>query len=177
MKTLFTSVLVFFTMLLCQAQQGSGVITGKVMEKITKVSLPGATVRLNIGNRYTISDQTGDYEFLKVPVGTYTVEVVYMGYQLQRQTVTVARGENATINFSLEDASHRMDQVEVMSDRVRGQARALNQQKNKSILPILFLPIRSDVFPMPISAKLYDVYQALPCRMIRVKPVILLFAA
>lgn len=132
MKTLFTSVLVFFTLLLCQAQQGSGVITGKVMEKMTKASLPGATVRLNVGNRYTISDQTGDYEFLKVPAGTYTVEVVYMGYQPQRQTVTVVKGENAIVNFSLEDASLRMDQVEVMSDRVRGQARALNQQKNKS---------------------------------------------
>ncbi|MDR2272938.1 MAG: TonB-dependent receptor [Sphingobacterium sp.] len=132
MKTLFTSVLVFFTLLLCQAQQGSGVITGKVMEKMTKASLPGATVRLNVGNRYTISDQTGDYEFLKVPAGTYTVEVVYMGYQPQRQTVTVVKGENTIVNFSLEDASLRMDQVEVMSDRVRGQARALNQQKNKS---------------------------------------------
>mgnify|MGYP003583057807 FL=1 len=132
MKTLFTSVLLFLTVVFAQAQQGSGVITGKVIEKITKASLPGATVRLNVGNRYTISDQTGDYEFLKVPEGTYDVEVIYMGYQTQKQTITVTKGGNTVLNFSLEDGAVAMNQVVVMGDRLRGQARALNQQKNKS---------------------------------------------
>ena len=132
MKTLFTSVLLFLTVVFVHAQQGSGVITGKVIEKITKASLPGATVRLNVGNRYTISDQTGDYEFLKVPEGTYDVEVVYMGYQTQKQTITVIKGGNSVLNFSLADGTVSIDQVVVMGDRLRGQARALNQQKNKS---------------------------------------------
>ncbi|SOD15392.1 TonB-dependent receptor [Pedobacter xixiisoli] len=132
MKTLFTSVLLLLTVVFAHAQQGSGVITGKVIEKITKASLPGASVRLNVGNRYTISDQTGDYEFLRVPEGTYEVEVIYMGYQAQKQTITVSRGSNAVLNFSLEDGAYAMNQVVVMGDRLRGQARALNQQKNKS---------------------------------------------
>ena len=132
MKTLFTSVLLFLTVVYAQAQQGSGVITGKVIEKITKASLPGASVKLNVGNRYTISDQTGDYEFLKVPEGTYEVEVIYMGYQTQKQTVVVTKGVNTVLNFSLEDGAVAMNQVTVMGDRLRGQARALNQQKNKS---------------------------------------------
>jgi len=132
MKTLFTSVLLFLSVVWAHAQQGSGVITGKVIEKITKVSLPGASVRLNVGNRYTISDQTGDYEFLRVPEGTYEVEVIYMGYQAQKQTVTVTKGGNTVLNFSLEDGAVSMNQVVVMGDRLRGQARALNQQKNKS---------------------------------------------
>lgn len=132
MKTLFTSVLLLLTVVFAHAQQGSGVITGKVIEKITKASLPGASIKLNVGNRYTISDQTGDYEFLKVPEGTYEVEVIYMGYQTQKQTITVTRGGNAVLNFSLEDGAVAMNQVVVMGDRLRGQARALNQQKNKS---------------------------------------------
>ncbi|RYF22866.1 MAG: TonB-dependent receptor [Flavobacteriales bacterium] len=131
MKTLFTTVLLFFTVMLCHAQS-NGVITGKVIEKLSKVSLPGATVRLNVGNRYTISDQTGDYEFLKVPEGTYEIEIVYMGYQTQKQSVTVTKGGNAVVNFLLEDGAYAMNQVVVMGDRLRGQARALNQQKNKS---------------------------------------------
>ncbi len=132
MKTLFTSVLLLFAVVFAQAQQGSGVITGKVIEKITKASLPGASVRLNAGNRYTISDQTGDYEFLRVPEGTYEIEVIYMGYQTQKQTVTVTKGGNTVLNFFLEDGAVSMNQVVVMGDRLRGQARALNQQKNKS---------------------------------------------
>ncbi|MDQ8006127.1 MAG: TonB-dependent receptor [Pedobacter sp.] len=132
MKTLFTSVLLFFAVVFAHAQQGSGVITGKVIEKITKASLPGATVRLNAGSRYTVSDQTGDYEFLKVPAGTYELEVIYMGYQTQKQSVTVTTGGNTVVNFVLEDGAVSMNQVVVMGDRLRGQARALNQQKNKS---------------------------------------------
>ncbi len=132
MKTLFTSLLIFLTVIWCHAQQGTGVISGKVMENMTKASLPGASVRLNVGNRYTVSDQTGDFEFLKVPEGTYIVEVVYMGYKPQRKEVTVTKGGNSTVNLILEDAAIQMDQVEVLSDRARGQARALNQQKNKS---------------------------------------------
>lgn len=132
MKTLFTSVLLFLTVVCVHAQQGSGVVTGKVIEKITKASLPGATIRLNDGSRYTISDQTGGYQFLKVPEGTYEIEVVYMGYQTQKQMVTVTKGGNSVINFSLDDGAFAMNQVVVMGDRLRGQARALNQQKSKS---------------------------------------------
>ncbi|WP_316734608.1 TonB-dependent receptor [Pedobacter aquatilis] len=131
MKTLFTSVILFLSVILCQAQ-GTGVITGKVIEKITKASLPGATIKLSNGNRYTISSQLGDYEFLKVPEGTYEIEVIYMGYRNQKQTVVVKSGTNAAVNFSLEDSAITMNQVVVMGDRLRGQARALNQQKSKA---------------------------------------------
>jgi len=131
MKTFFTSVILFLAVLTCQAQS-HGVITGKVIEKMTKASLPGATIKLNIGNRYTISDQTGDYEFLKVPEGSYEVEVIYMGYLIQKQTIKVTKGNNAVLNFSLEDGTVSMNQVVVMGDRLRGQARALNQQKSNA---------------------------------------------
>src|SRR5690606_3575116 len=89
-------------------------------------------VRLNVGNRYTISDQNGNYEFLNVPAGTYEIEVRYMGYQPQKQLATLAVGQNVSKNFSLEDRSTAMDEVVVMGDHLRGQARAPNQQKNKA---------------------------------------------
>ncbi|GAA4792297.1 TonB-dependent receptor [Olivibacter ginsenosidimutans] len=112
--------------------QSGGVISGKIKEKLNNTSLPGATVRLNVGNRYTISDQNGNYEFLNVPAGTYEIEVRYMGYQPQKQLATLVVGQNVSKNFSLEDRSTAMDEVVVMGDHLRGQARALNQQKNKA---------------------------------------------
>lgn len=131
MKRIFTSCLLLTLSFIALAQQ-HGVISGRVQEALTKASLPGATVRLNNGNRYTISGQNGDYEFLNVPAGSYEMEVVYMGYQTVKQLVQVASGENTVVNFVLEDGSVTMDEVLVMGDRLRGQARALNQQKNKS---------------------------------------------
>ena len=131
MKKLFTSCLLLTLSFIAFAQQ-HGVISGKVQESLTRASLPGATVRLNVGNRYTISGQNGDYEFLNVPAGTYEMEVIYMGYQRTKQQVLVTAGENTVVNFMLEDGSVTMDEVVIMGDRLRGQARALNQQKSKS---------------------------------------------
>jgi TonB-dependent receptor len=147
MKTLITAALVTSTVFFAQAQQGTGLITGKVIESMTKASLPGATIRLNNGNRYTVSDQTGDFEFLKVPEGIYKVEIVYMGYKTQQQEITVTKGGNTVLNFLLEDAALRMDQVEVLSDRVRGQARALNQQKNKANISNIISSDQTGRFP------------------------------
>ena len=51
--------------------QNSGVISGKVTESEQGFSLPGATLKLNFGNRYATSDQNGVFEFLDVPDGKY----------------------------------------------------------------------------------------------------------
>lgn len=111
--------------------QKNGVISGKVTDKDGNFSLPGATLKLSEGNRYTISNQTGDFEFLNIPAGTYTVEVQYIGYQTQSQSVTVEEGKHATVNFVLGGGTE-LDQVTVVGEALRGQARALNQQKNNS---------------------------------------------
>lgn len=110
--------------------QKNGVISGKITDHDGNFSLPGATVKLGESNRYTISNQTGDFEFLNIPAGTYQVEVLYLGYQTQSQQVTVEEGKHAVINFVLTSGSSTLDEVVVVGDALRGQARALNQQKN-----------------------------------------------
>lgn len=41
----------------------STLLTGKVMDDTDNLSLPGATIKLLEGNRYTVSDQNGHFEF------------------------------------------------------------------------------------------------------------------
>jgi len=110
--------------------QKNSVISGKITDPDGNISLPGATIKLNSGNRYTISDQIGDFEFLNVPAGTYQIEVVYIGYQNLTQEVTVEEGKNVTINLSMTSGSENLNEVVISGDRLKGQARALNQQKN-----------------------------------------------
>ena len=131
MKQLLLFISVFVLSVSAYAQK-AGVISGKITDQDENFSLPGATVKLSIGNRYTISDQIGDFEFLEVPAGTYTVEVLYLGYQSQSQEVTVEEGKNTTVNFVLTSGSETLSEVVVVGDALRGQARALNQQKNNS---------------------------------------------
>lgn len=118
--------------------QKNGVISGKITDSDGNFSLPGATIKLNVGNKYTVSDQIGDFEFLNVPAGNYTVEVLYIGYQTQSQEITVEEGKTAIINFKLSSGSENLSEVVVIGDRMKGQAKALNQQKsNKNITNVI----------------------------------------
>lgn len=106
------------------------VLTGKVIDSTDKFSLPGATVRISEGNRYTVSGQNGNFEFLNLPAGTYTVSVNYLGYQYLEKQVTVRLGQENNVNLALSASANTLNEVVVMGDMLKGQARALNQQKN-----------------------------------------------
>lgn len=112
------------------AQKSSGIISGKVIDQQGGFSLPGATLSFNQGERYTISNQNGDYEFLNVPVGDYKVKVQYLGFQPQTVDVSVVAGQNTKINFVLSTDSSNLNEILIVGEGLRGQARALNQQKN-----------------------------------------------
>jgi len=51
----------------------SGVISGKVVDSNDQFSLPGATIRIENSNKYTVSDQNGNYQFLNLTPGVYTI--------------------------------------------------------------------------------------------------------
>lgn len=109
--------------------QNSGNISGKITDSEGDLSLPGARITLDQGNRYTISDQIGSFEFLNVPEGTYIVTVHYIGFQTSAQEVTVSNGSNSVVNFVLSTESNELETISIVGDILRGQAKALNQQK------------------------------------------------
>ncbi|WP_166334274.1 TonB-dependent receptor [Sphingobacterium chungjuense] len=128
MKLFYT----FALLLLCSntfAQ--TTILKGKVLDASDSFSLPGATLRLEETNRHTVSDATGSFEFLGVPVGTYTITVNYMGYQVYRKEVTT-NGKQENLQILLQPLSHSLDEISVIGDIAKGQAKALNQQKNNS---------------------------------------------
>jgi TonB-dependent receptor len=129
MKKLLFLLLTVMAGLSAYAQK-NGVISGKITDSDGNFSLPGATVKISEGSRYTVSNQTGDFEFLNIPAGAYQVEVHYLGYQTHSQSVTVEEGKHAVINFVMVSGSETLNEVVVVGDALRGQARALNQQKN-----------------------------------------------
>ncbi|TDS13967.1 TonB-dependent receptor [Sphingobacterium paludis] len=124
----FTTVLLSLIVAFSYGQ--NTVLTGKVIDAMDHFSLPGATIRIAENNRYTVSGQNGNFEFLDLPEGTYSVSVVYLGYQYLDTKVDVRRGQNNTVNLSLIASANTLSEVVVMGDMLKGQARALNQQKN-----------------------------------------------
>lgn len=125
--------LLFATLLVASALSygQSGLVIGQVTDK-QKLSLPGAVLELSPGNIHTISDAYGKFEFLNVKEGTYEVKVTYMGYKPALGTITVAADKAVSITLSLDEAPILNSDVVIMGDRLRGQAKALNTQKNNA---------------------------------------------
>ncbi|WP_409415393.1 TonB-dependent receptor [Flavobacterium sp. PS2] len=125
-------VLVLFLITLVGYAQ-KGIVSGKVLDADDKLPLPGAMIEIVGQNKYTISDYNGRYELLNVMSGSYQVKVKYMGYTENIQDVVIADGKNAVIDFALKSSGTELNEV-VVGDILKGQAKALNQQKtNKNI--------------------------------------------
>lgn len=129
MQKLLLTVFLSWLSITCFAQN-AGLVTGNIQDKNQQLSLPGATLKLKPGNHYTVSNQQGKFEFLGVPQGTYTLEVTYIGYQMLSQEVTVTAGKATDLKLKMEAGGISGKEVLVMGDRLRGQAKALNQQRN-----------------------------------------------
>lgn len=125
------SLLIIFQLICCLGFAQNTILKGKVMDSNDKFSMPGATLRITEGNRYTVSDGNGNFEFLNLPTGTYTLSVDYLGYEHYEQKVNVS-AKLGTLEILLEPASRTLDEIQVIGDQAKGQAKALNQQKNNS---------------------------------------------
>jgi len=108
----------------------NGVISGKIVDGTNQFSLPGATLKIENSNKYTVSDQHGNYEFLNLPEGSYTVHVEYIGYVTTAQELVVVPNQTTTAQFEMYAESEELDEIVIIGDFLRGQAKALNQQKN-----------------------------------------------
>ncbi len=128
MKKIFTSVL-FCASLFFYAQTGT--VSGNINDD-TQLSLPGAKISLAPGNIYTTSDDHGNFVFLNVPPGNYTMKVDYMGYGTREYNVTVEAEKNTKQNILFTRKETTIAEVVVRGSALKNQARALNKQKNNA---------------------------------------------
>src|SRR5690606_39810380 len=93
------------------------------------LNLPGASVLLKPLNRSGITDQNGEIIFPEIPEGTYSVMITYIGYAtLEKQVSVTASGLD--IEETMLSKATTGTEVVVIGDRLKGQAKALTQQKN-----------------------------------------------
>lgn len=127
-KLLIILLLLMVSPTVLVAQSGS--ITGRVVDR-DGFPMPGATILLvELPSKGTVSDANGRYTLVNVPVGSFTVRVSYIGYATLNLPAEVGQGVSTVLNVRLEEAAKVGDEVIVLGDNLRGQARALNQQRN-----------------------------------------------
>lgn len=101
--------------------------------------LPGVTIKVPALKRGAVSRKNGEFTILRIPAGQYDVEATSIGYQKWTGKLVVPEnGGTVTLKITLQLATVLGGEVVVMGDRLKGQAKALNtQRENQNITNII----------------------------------------
>ena len=120
------------TLLFLQAAWGqTGIVSGRITDELG-LPLPGASVFLPELQKGMPSDANGYYTLVEVPVGTHQMTISFIGYKKVEQQVTVTANQTTVLNVSMEPGYAASGEVIVFGDRLKGQAKALNQQRTNA---------------------------------------------
>ncbi|MEZ4702344.1 MAG: TonB-dependent receptor [Rhodothermales bacterium] len=139
------------------AQQA--LIRGFVIDAATEQSLQGATVvlRNTDGAFYgAATDGDGYYILNRVPAGTYTFQVSFIGYLMQEEAITLAAGESVQRNIQLVAREEELNEVVVEAETEAGVS-AVNAGLESIV------PAQIERVPMPgVTGDLASYLQTLP---------------
>ncbi|HRJ31232.1 MAG TPA: TonB-dependent receptor [Cyclobacteriaceae bacterium] len=111
-KIVFT--IFIFTVTSLNAQHLTQTLRGRIIDQVTQTPLPGATVMiLNtdplIG---ATTDLDGEFKILKLPIGTYTIRVSFIGYKdFVLPNVVVNSGKEVVLNIPIEEDIVQMEEI------------------------------------------------------------------
>ncbi len=109
------------------AQDFTQNIRGTIVDKVSQMPLPGANlVILNTDPLVgSTTDVDGNFRLEKVPIGTYTIKLSFMGYkEFYIQNLRVNSGKEVVLSIALEEDITQMEEIIV---------RAADIEKNKPI--------------------------------------------
>ena len=93
-------------------------VKGTLFDDSNGEAIPFANVVLD-GTRYgCATDLSGFFLINKVPAGTYTLRVRYMGYEEYRDTVVLAEGKTLIKTIRLKPTSRVLDAVEIKDSKI-----------------------------------------------------------
>lgn len=125
---IFTTLLLLMLLPMAAfAQVGS--LRGTILDE-QGLAMPGATILLTTQQgKGTIAGADGRYDLHGVKTGRQVVRVTYLGYEPAQFEVEIQEGKTVMVNRRMTPAFTVGQEVVVVGDRLKGQARALSQQK------------------------------------------------
>lgn len=110
------------------AAEGAGSISGRVAQSDGNRNISGALVRIEETGQVATADDLGNFRFARVPTGTYTLTVSFLGFIEQSTRVDVVRGEQTNAEFWMDEGTNAAGEIVVYGSR-SARANALNLQR------------------------------------------------
>ena len=95
-----------------QAQQ-AGSVSGRIVDQTSSQPLGGAQIVIAGTQIGGVTNAQGRYTLLNVPAGQQTVQVQFIGFARQEQSVTVEPGGSAVLDFALVRTAIDLDRIVV----------------------------------------------------------------
>jgi len=127
LKLISTLIFIIFSILKVSSQTGN--LQGTISDE-NGIYVPGANVVIKKLKKGDITDFDGRFTIVDVPVGTYLLTVSYLGYKNISKTIEIINGKTTQISLELKSGDIELDEIRITSAILRGQAKALNTQKN-----------------------------------------------
>lgn len=102
--------------------EGSGSLSGTVIDKETKEAIIGASVLIEGTDIGAVSDLDGKFSIKAIPVGEYEVSVSSIGYETYRETIKIEVDKEYRLEVSMETSSASMEAVVVSSKRAKAKS-------------------------------------------------------
>ncbi|MDO7854281.1 TonB-dependent receptor [Hymenobacter convexus] len=141
--TVFCAVLISMPAL----AQNTFSIRGRVLDKVTGETLPGATVQVSGNGQNTGggADAEGGYKIGNLPAGTYTVQASFIGYKPNTQTVKIST-QSVVVTFALSSDNASLEEVQVVASQAQERETpvafsAVNEVKLRETLSNRDLPM------------------------------------
>ncbi|MBS1510197.1 MAG: TonB-dependent receptor [Bacteroidetes bacterium] len=126
-------------------------LSGKVTDKKSGHALEGASVYFPDLKTGAVTNASGYYEINNLPNGRYLVEVKYVGYKAQIQTISIQA--NLTMDFALEASI--VEESEVV---VTGTSKATSIRKN----PVPITSVSKQFLQQNLSTNIIDAIAKVP---------------
>ncbi len=122
--------------------------------------MPGATVVLTeMDGKGAITDVNGEFMIFNVTDGKYKLKVSFIGYAEIEQEIEVVGGSATPVKLNLVPGVLLDGNVLVLGDRLKGQAKALNQQRTNQNITNLVAADQIGRFP---DANIGDAVKRIP---------------
>lgn len=124
-----TLYLLFFLICTTGLVAQNATIVGKIVDE-NGLSMPGATIQItDIDQAFGITNNEGNFTIYNIPTGNRKLKVTFIGYQTIEMEYDVKEGVN-DLALELKPGALEGEEVIILGDRLKGQAKAINKQKN-----------------------------------------------
>ena len=112
-QNLFSFCLLFFAIIApLSISAQTGIIKGRISNKLTNEPLPFATVQIVGTQKGGQTDESGNYEITDLDAKLYSIKITFVGYkEVEAFEIQVTNAKPTVLNFDLEESTAGLEEV------------------------------------------------------------------